>query len=214
MKISGAIFDMDGTLTDSMYVWEDIGIKYALSCGMKPEEDLEEKIRDMSLKQVSEYLQCEYGIRKSVDEIRAGINAIVEPMYRYDVQPKAGVIPVLKELKNRGVKMCVATATDAHLVEMVLSRLDMMKYFSKLFTCTIVGYGKNSPVIYEKALEYLGTPKSETPVFEDALYAAKTAKAAGFPLIGVYDPSSEKDRRELEVVSDFFIVEYARDFKL
>lgn len=214
MKISGAIFDMDGTLTDSMYVWENMGEKYARFLGFELPAEHTEDTKDMSIRQVLAFLAREFGINKTEKEIRADINAIVEPGYRTEVLPKSGAIQMLEELKSRGVKMCVATATDLHLAEMVLTRLDIRKFFSKVFTTTLVGENKNSPLIYELALEHLGTPKAETPVFEDALYAAKTAKAAGFPLVGVYDLSADNDRPELEALADVFISDYIKDFKL
>lgn len=209
MKISGAIFDMDGTLIDSMYLWEGIGVRYARSQGVEPKPGFEEAISEMSMEMVSEYIQKEYGVSQTADEIREGINRMVEPLYRDEVPAKKGIIAFLEELKRRGIPMCVATATDMQLVELVLGRLDMIKYFEGIYTCTMVGAGKQFPDVYEAALKKLGTPKGETFVFEDAVYAAKTAKAAGFPIAAVYEPATGEDGwRELKSMADMVIEDY------
>jgi len=214
MKISGAIFDMDGTLTDSMYIWENSGMRYAGTIGLAVRPDFETVVREMSMAQVADYIGSEYGVRLTAQEIIDGINKMVEPMYRDEVQPKRGVPEFLEEMKSRGVRMCVATATDISLVEMVLRRLDLLKYFEKIFTCTMVGAGKEKPDIYEAALKCLGTPKEETPVFEDALFAARTAKSAGFPLAAVYDADvGEEGWQEMKRLADVTIEDYTIAFE-
>lgn len=211
MKISGAIFDMDGTLLDSMFVWEGIGEKYVRSCGAEPEEGLDEIIKNMTMDQVSTYLSIGYGITKPPSEISADINCLIESFYRDVVKPKAGIFDLLEDFKARGVKMCVATATDIHLVKMALSRTGLLPFFSDIFTCTMVGAGKEVPLIFEKALERLGTPKAETPVFEDSLYAIKTAKKAGFPVVGIYDSAWDCDWTEIKKYADYCILDMAVD---
>jgi len=214
MKISGAIFDMDGTLTDSMFVWKDVGKRYLISCGITPSEDLWNNIKNMSMRQVSDYFVSEYGLTKSPREIKDGINLLIEPMYRDEVLPKEGVVDFLRNFQERGIKMCVATATDKHLVELVLRRNGMLDFFTGIFTCTSVGASKDTPVIYENALEHLGTPKEETLVFEDALYALRTAKNAGFHVVGVFDSFAEKDIEVIKSIADFYITDYTADNNL
>ncbi len=208
MKISGAIFDMDGTLLDSMHVWDKVGIKYAVSRGITPRDDFEYRISKMTMSQVSEYLSTEYGLAAKPQEIIDGINLLVEEEYRNNIQPKPGVQATLERLRDKGVKMCVATASDLHLAKMVLERTGLIRYFTQIVTCTMVGEGKQSPRIFEFALEQLGTSKAETPVFEDALYALKTAKSAGFIVVGVYDAHMRGDSAEIEALSDYYIRDY------
>lgn len=212
MKISGAIFDMDGTLTDSMHIWQDIPSKYLTSCGITPRPGLYREIKGMSMQQISDYFRREYGLDKSVTEIFEGIDAIVEPLYREVSEPKPGVFSLLERLKEQEVSMCVASATDMHLVEMVLEQTGLRPYFSAVFTCNSVGAGKELPLIYEKALEHLGTHKEETLVFEDAHYAAATVKKAGFPLVGVYDVHEERNTQRIREMADFYIQDYRTDY--
>lgn len=212
MKISGAIFDMDGTLLDSMFVWMDIGRRYLVSCGITPRDTLLQEIKNKSMWQVADYFINEYGLKKTHDEIYEGIDLLITPMYRDEVFPKNGVFLLLDRLKTRGVKMCVASATDKPLVEMVLEKNGLLGYFSEIFTCNSVGAGKDNPLIYEKALEHLGTLKNETLVFEDALYTIKTAKNAGFTVVGVYDTSADRHKDEIKALADYYISDYSCDY--
>lgn len=209
MKISGAIFDMDGTLTDSMYVWKDIGKKYLISCGITPRETLRSDIKNKSLVQTTDYFIIEYGLNKTRVEIIEGINSLVEPMYRDEVLPKKGVMTLLQKFKDKGIKMCVATATDRYLAELVLKKNGLLDFFSEIFTGSEVGAGKDNPLIFEKALEHLGTLKNETLVFEDALYAIKTAKNSGFKVVGVYDDHSKRNTDEIKAIADYYINDYS-----
>ncbi|MEM5767370.1 MAG: HAD family phosphatase [Bacillota bacterium] len=214
MKIIGAIFDMDGTLTDSMFIWQEIGKRYLLARGITPRETLWDELRDLSGSQVPAYFQETYGLKNSHQEIIEGIAAMLVPIYREEVFPKPGIFLLLDRLKARGVKMCVASATDLSIVEMVLEKTGLLPYFSAAFSCMTLGVGKDRPHIYEEALAHLGTPKAETYVFEDALYAAKTAKMAGFPVIGVFDPSAAGDAEELKALSVLYLNDYEKDYTL
>ncbi len=205
MKISRAIFDMDGTLLDSMYVWENIDEQYLEHCGVVPQPDLAEKVKSMSMEQVSIYIAEYYGIKKAPSVISDEINALIELQYREKVMPKPGVMELVQGLHARGVKMCVATATDLHLVEMALVRTGLRPFFQEIFTCTNVGAGKEKPLIFEKALELLGTAREETPVFEDSLYAIKTAKAAGLPIVAIYDRAWDAEWTEICAMADVCI---------
>lgn len=204
-NIKGAIFDLDGTLLDSMSVWRNMAADYLKSQNVAPKDDLFDVVRAMSLADTTVYFREEYGILKTDEQISAEINANVEYFYNNVAANKDFVIEYLELLKQKGVKMCIATATDYHLVEPAVKRNGLDKYFDKIFTCSEVGYGKNTPEIFLKALDYLGTPIENTYVFEDSLFAIKTAKEAGFPIVGVYDIHSEYQIDEVKAMSDVFI---------
>lgn len=204
MKISGAIFDMDGTLLDSMFIWDTIGADYLKSRGITPRENLNETFKNMSLYQAACYYRTEYGLTDSPEEIMRGVNKKIEHLYYEKVPAKEGVSAFLARLKQSGVKICAATATDRHLAESALKRTGLLLFFSEIFTCTSVGHGKDEPDIFLAAQQFLGTPKSETWVFEDALYAVRTAKTAGFPVVGVYD-KHEKHTETVQTLSDKYI---------
>ena len=204
MRIRGAIFDVDGTLLDSMFIWDTIGEAYLRSIGYQPKENLNETFKNMSLHQAARYYQTEYGVTQSIDEIMDGVNAMLERYYRFEVPLKPGVAELLERLRQDGVKLCIATATDRHLVEAALDRCGVLSCFGEIFTCNEVGHGKDEPDIFEEALRFLGTRREETLVFDDALYAVRTAKEAGFPVAAVYD-SHERSQAEVRARSDLYL---------
>ena len=206
MRIRGAIFDVDGTLLDSMFIWDTIGETYLRSIGYQPKENLNETFKNMSLHQSARSYQTEYGVTLSIDEIMDGVNAMLERYYRFEVPLKPGVAELLERLRQDGVRLCIATATDRHLVEAALDRCGVLSCFGEIFTCNEVGHGKDEPDIFEAALRFLGTRREETLGFDDALYAVRTAKEAGFPVAAVYD-SHEKAQDQIRMLADVYLEE-------
>ena len=205
--IKGAIFDLDGPLLDSMFIWDTIGEEYLRSLGKEPHEDLKETFMTLTLEEAAVYYRENYGVTLSVGEIVDGVNSMVEQTYRTKVTLKPGIPEYLAWLKENGVRMCVATVTDRYLVEETLERLGVRHYFSEIFTCAEVGFGKDKPVIYQKALEHLGTDKNDTYVFEDLPFALNTAKTDGFTTVGVYD-RHEAHQDELKELADYYIFDF------
>ena len=116
MKLKCVIFDFDGTLFDSMYLWDTVAESYVRSRGKEPKPTVREEVRALSLLQAAEHLKKEYDLAETPEEIMAGIDRIIEHFYRDEVQPKPGVVPFLKELRAKGVDVCIATATDRYLI--------------------------------------------------------------------------------------------------
>ena len=205
--IKGAIFDLDGTLLDSMSIWDTIGEDYLHSLGIEPRENLAETFKTFTLEESAEYYRTHYGVNLSVEEIVNCVNGMIEDFYRNTVPLKKGVFEFLAGLSEKGVKMCIATVTDKYLAEAALTRLKVRQYFGEIFTTAEVGCGKNDPMIYRTALAYLETEKSETLVFEDALHALMTAKNDGFTVVAVYDVH-EENQAELKAVADRYIANF------
>ena len=205
--IKGAIFDLDGTLIDSMFIWDVLGKDYLKSFGIEPKENLTEIFKTFTIEQAAKYYRNNYGIKLSIQEIIEGINNMVAEIYQTKVILKPGVSDFLKRLQRAGVKMCVATVTDRPIVEDVLKRLNVRGYFSEIFTCAEVGFSKETPDIYRQALKHLGTEKAETVVFEDVLHALKTAKDDGFKVAAVYD-AHEPKQDKIKEISDYYITDF------
>ena len=205
--IKGAIFDLDGTLLDSMFIWDTVGEDYLRSLGIEPSENLAEAFKTFTLEESAEYYRTHYGVTLSVAEIADGVNRMVEDFYINTVPLKKGVREFLARLSKERVRMCVATVTDKYLAEAALTRLCVRQYFGEIFTTAEIGCGKNDPKIYRTALAYLGTEKRETLVFEDALYALLTAKNDGFPVAAVYD-KHELRQTEMKENGDYYITNY------
>lgn len=207
--IQGVIFDFDGTLFDSNYVWATAGERFFQSIGIAPKSNLQEEIRTMSLYQSACYIREEYGLSLTVEEIMEGINQTVEDAYFHEVQPKVGVLPFLHALKAAGIRMCIATATDRYQIEAALRRCDMRDFFEAIFTCSEVGHGKDEPIIFRKAMESLATDRSNTVIFEDALHAVQTAKADGFMTIGICD-SYIQEQKQLQTLCDCYLTDFSQ----
>lgn len=205
--MEGAIFDVDGTLLDSMSIWDTIGEDYLRSIGFEPRERLNETFQTMSLYQAAVYYRNEYHVTLTVDEIMSGINRMLETYYRDEVLAKPGVKEFLQKLKENGVKMCIATATDEYMVKAALKRCGISEYFSAIFTCTSVGHGKDEPEIYRAACKHLQTKKQKTVVFEDALHAVMTSVKDGFVTAAVYD-EHENRKEEMKKITDCYISDY------
>lgn len=209
----GAIFDMDGTLTDSMYIWDVAGETYLRNQGKEPASDLWEQLRPLSLVQAAELFQREYGITDTVPEILKGFDRVVETEYRTNVVLKDGVRELLEALRDKGIVMSVATSSPLEIVLMVLERLGILPYFSHVVTCGDVGKGKEHPEVYDQAARLMGTSRSTTLVFEDALHAVTTASRAGYYVVGVYDESEGIDEdRIMPLCSQY--VKSLREFKM
>ncbi len=207
--IRGAIFDVDGTLLNSMMIWDNAPERYLKKKGLCAEEGLADILFSMTMKESAEYFKEKYKISESTETISSEINEIVAEFYKKEVQPKPGVLDFLKELKERKIPMTVATSTDRWLIEMAFQRLDMEKYFDKIFTCTEVGFGKSQPDIFFAASTFMNTIPQDTWVFEDGLYSIQTANRAGYRTVGIYDESSQKDQEMIKKTAE----EYLTDFQ-
>ena len=205
MILKGAIFDLDGTLLDSMPLWDGLGAVYLRAKSLVPEPGLTEALAPLSLPQAARYLKDGYALRESPDEIMRQLNALIEDSYRHTLALKASAEPFLCRLRRENVRMCVATATDRPLVEAALNRLKIADYFCGIVTCEEAGAGKDRPDVYLKALSLLGTGLSQAVVFEDAPHAVETAKAAGFRVAAVFDESAARDREKIAAAADWYL---------
>lgn len=205
MKITGAIFDLDGTLLNSMDYWALVANEYLESIGITPAEDTCRRFLEDGMKNWYEYCQEKYGLTASFDEAKRGIYALMNKKYETVVELKDGVRELLDTLCEKDVKMCLATATDRATVEKILKKLDIEKYFLRIFTSGEVGVGKREPLIYEIALDFLGTDKNSTYVFEDAIYAMRTAYTNGFKVVGVYDKNVYATEEEVKSLCHIYL---------
>ena len=207
--IQGAIFDCDGTLFDSMYLYRDFVSQYLTRRGLVPKTGIEDTIRYMSMLETAEYIRGLYGLPETAEEIIEDCNRVLEKAYFHEIQPRPGVRELLIQLHGRGVPMCIATATDAYLVRGALQRAELDKYFCEIITCRQAGAGKEQPDVFLRALEILGTPLQTTWVFEDARHAVLTAKKCGFPVCAVFDEDERDHAGEIEAHSDIYLKSFA-----
>lgn len=205
MKISGVIFDMDGTLLNSTEMWKGAASRYITSLRKEPEPDLGEKTKAMTLQELCAYLKAEYRIAAAEEKIAKGFNTILREDYLASVDLKEYVPIVLEKFKQKGIAMCVTTSTDKSIAEEILIRLGICDYFSHIVTCEESGGGKGDPEVFVNAHSMLKTPKEETVVIEDGLLAIRGAKEAGFYVIAVADKNEAGNIDEIKKLSDRYI---------
>lgn len=204
MNIRGAIFDLDGTLTDSMYIWNEAPKTLVRRYGGDPPENLAREIKQMGRREASVYMKETFRLHCSVEDLMDGVNDLVTEEYRCRVPMKPGADQLLARLAARNIPCCIATASESSQAQAAMERLGLWKYFRFAISCIQYG-GKTGPDIYLEAAQRLGTDIGETVVFEDALHAAQTARKAGFPVCGVYDASAEEDQPRLQALSTWYV---------
>ena len=203
-----AIFDMDGTLIDSMVFWKHLASEYLHRKGVTQiPTDIPERIKPMTMSESASLFKREFGL---TGDPEAEMNAMMDAHYRNDIPLKPGVEEYLQTLRRRGVRMCVASATAEHLMESCLKRLGIRDCFEFLLSCETVGAGKRSPLVYHACAERLGATPQEIAVYEDALYAVQTAKSAGYHVIGVYDDGAAKNWEIIEKLADEVILNWEK----
>ena len=189
----GVVFDLDGTILDSMQMWEELDRNYLNRFGIVIDESLHEEIKSMTLPMAAAYFKEKFNLPRDVDTIIKDIMEMADNSYRNELPLKENAGYILKELHNQGKKIVIATANELELVEHVLKRTGIDGYVDGCITCAMVGSNKEKPDIYYKACELMNISKYACVVFEDSLYAIKTAKNADFYTIGVYDKAEESN---------------------
>lgn len=204
-----AIFDMDGTLTDSMGYWKGLAGEYLARRGVRDiPAAFSERLMTMTMAEGAEEMIRRFGLTGTAEEIIAGQNAVMAGHYREDVPLKPGAGAYLRSLRGRGAAMCIASATEETLVEACLRRLGIRGYFQFILSCESIGVSKRKPDIYCLAARRLGAEPGDIAVYEDAPYALKTAKAAGFYTVAVYDGNEKEHWEELKTLADEHIVHW------
>ncbi len=208
MNITGAIFDFDGTLFDSMHVWIGIRDKYFDRIGLKLSKEDEEVFKGVYLRESLILAKERFALKQTYEELYNQFFDYIKELYLSDAEPKNDIIPFLEKLKSRGVKMGIATATGEPALIAALEKYGMREYFSFICSTYTVGAAKTEPKLYDTVLRELGTDKESTWIFEDALYAVKTAKENGYNVVGIYD-KSEPNAEEFKNTVDIFVHNYS-----
>ena len=208
MNITGAIFDFDGTLFDSMPAWIGIRDAFFASIGIEMSEDDQEFFRGKFTSEALPLALARFGLEMTYEQLQASFFEFLKQRYLNMAVPKNDIVEFLKKLKAKGVKIGIATASGEPAIEAVLEKFGLLEYFPVIYSTYTVGESKLTPKVYDVVLGELGTDKATTWVFEDALYAAKTAKENGYPVVGIYDPS-ERRAEELKQLVDVYIHNYA-----
>ena len=206
--MKAAIFDLDGTLLDSMSVWRGIGAGFLRDCGVVPPENLREKMKTLGFQETAAFLIREFDLKKSPQEVMADIYGRVSAKYRDHVPVKPYALTYLQSLKDRHIKQAVLTASPKELVYPAFDRLQLWPYFDLVLTCDEFALGKENPQVYLQTAARMGASPADTYVFEDSLHAAKAAKAAGFTVIGMFDEAAREDSAAMQSICDRYLLSF------
>lgn len=191
--IKAAIFDMDGTILDSMCVWDKPGMDYFNSIGINPPEQMWENMREMSISEAADYMinSCKLSITTE-EMLKIWMEELGE-RYRTRTKLKPGAKEYIEKLYGMGVKMCLATSSDKKIAEEMLEKHGLKAMFAFVITDEDVGATKTSPDIFLEAARRLGESPKDCVVIEDSWHAINTAAKAGFRVWGVEDSANEEN---------------------
>lgn len=200
--IKGYIIDMDGTLLDSMEIWENAAITFLKNKGIIVDNELKNILAPLSIKEAINYIKKRYYLSESLTEIQNLVLDLIEYQYLNEANLKSGVREFIKKCVLLNKKLCLLTANQRDLTIKILTKHKLIDYFNQIITCDDTSLTKQNPYIYKYAAKQLNLKINECIVIEDALHAINTAKKAGFIVWGVADQSNLKDWIKIKSISD------------
>lgn len=207
-KIKAAIFDLDGTLADSMRVWDNLLINFLKRYGYETPPDILREVAFMTMVQSSEYICRKFALPINPSEILQEWIDMVHECYAKEVPLKAGAKEFLTQLKANGVKIALATSCDSSLAVPCLKNNGIFDIIDVITYSDEVGCGKQSPEIYLECLRRLCCEAKDAVLFEDILVGMKAAQSIGLKTIIVEDKSAEADRELLKQGADRYILDF------
>ncbi len=202
------LFDLDGTLVDSMWMWGAIDVEYLGKFGLTCPPDLQKAIEGMSFSETAAYFKKRFALEASLEEIKADWISMSIEKYRSQVPPKPGTEAFLSWAAKQNIKMAVCTSNGREMVDAVLSSLNLARYFDCIITGCEVAAGKPSPDIYLEAARRMKVSPEECAVFEDVPAGILAGKRAGMEVFAVEDEYSLGMEEEKRALSDFYIRDY------
>lgn len=206
--IQAVIFDLDGTLVDSMWVWEAVDREYFKLHGLEVPSGLQQQISGMSFSETADYIKTQFRISDTVEEMKQIWNELAEKEYETEVPLKPGAYEFLTRLKEMGIKTGVATSNSRHLVELTLQARGIRSHMDSVHTACEVAHGKPEPDIYLLVAADLGVAPEACLVFEDIVEGIQAGKRAGMRTCAVADAASRENWEEKQQEADYAIQDY------
>ncbi len=202
------LFDLDGTLVDSMWIWESIDVEYLDRFGLELPEDLHSCIEGMSFSETARYFKERFSIPDTLEKMKSDWNRMAWEKYTQEVPLKSGIREFLRYHRARGVKMAVATSNSRELAEAVIAVHGLTDTFDVIVTGCDVAHGKPFPDVYLEAAVRLGVDPSECLVFEDVVAGIQAGRSAGMEVAAVEDAYSLYQERQKKELADLYIADY------
>lgn len=204
-NFEAVLFDLDGTLIDSMWMWHAIDVEYLAGFGLKTPDDLASAIEGMGFSETAVYFKERFNLPDSLEQIKETWNNMAHDIYCTRVPLKPGALEFLKYLKSKGIKMAIGTSNSVDLARDVIESLGISEYFDALVTACMVNAGKPKPDIYLKAAENLGVSPKKCLVFEDIPQGIIAGNTAGMTTVAVWDAYSDQLTDEKKRQADYYI---------
>ncbi len=208
MTFEAAIFDLDGTLLNSMHVWEQIDIEFLQKRGLPVPADYVVEICTRSFEEAAQYTIELFGLPETIDDIIKEWNVMAAYEYAYNVKIQSYAMDYLLQLKSRGIKLAVATGLPKELFIPCLKNNSVLHLFDVLCSTDEVRHGKECPDVFELAAKRLRVVPERCIVFDDVLPAIKSAKMANMIACGIYDKYSAHNQTEIEEIADSYIFNF------
>ena len=203
-----AIFDMDGTLIDSMPAWRNLNAEFIRSHGMTLTPEQEQELYSLTGTQVIPYFKEHFGLESDFETLCAMACRSMEPVYAAGLPLKPGAAQYLDRLRARGVKLVLATATPPRQALIALNRMGLVSKLDYIYSTEMIGPSKNQPEFFDKLCTLIGERKEDCVMFEDSLYAMRGAREAGLGVIGITDSTNLRDREDILKACDRLIDSY------
>lgn len=207
-NIKAVLFDLDGTLVDSMWVWRQIDIDYSKLKGIDMPDGLQREVEGMSMLETAAFYKKKMGISDDIETMMHTWNNMAKEMYSSRVPYKKGAEDFLKYLKANKIKTGIATSNSRELLQVVTESLGLHRYIDCFMTANEVAHGKPSPDVYIEVAKRLGVEPKECLVFEDVLPGIMAGQAAGMRVCAVYDVYSAYVTEEKKNLADYYINDY------
>lgn len=201
-------FDMDGTLLDSMGYWYLSKIDLLMQLGLPLEPERIPDVMYRPFRELLEFYAENHGFQYQWDDMIQRYRQVMYQYYRRGLNPKPGALEFLRHLKQRGVRVCVGTATDRNIAREALRASGLLEYVEFVTDIAEMGSGKENAAFFENIAQRAGVQPGEIVMFEDALYAMQGAKSAGCGVVAIEDATAFAEKDEIRQTADRYILSY------
>lgn len=209
--VEAIIFDFDGTLADSMWVWDEVDRQFFASRNIPYSDEFGEMIAVLGFENGAQFAVDHLGLDENPEDIIEEWKRLAEDGYATRVFLKPKAIEYLRFCKSQDIPLAIATSLQRHLLEPALKNNGVFELFDTICTCDELQCGgKSNPTVYLEAARQLGVPAQRCAIFEDVATAAKSAKKTGAYVVGVLDEHKQQATEELKATVDLFIEGYEK----